>query len=349
MDTFVWPRVSLLVAMRNEEKRITACLRSIAAQDYPADRLEVLVFDGGSTDRSAELAREELKRLPHAELYPNPGIIQSAAWNLGIARSTGEVVTIVSAHAELAPDYVRTAVETLERTKADMVGGPWRAWGETPLAQAIATAMSSPFGAGDAKFHYLDREEEVDTVYMGFCRRELYAEVGGFDETLVKAQDGELSFRLRKRGKRIVCNPAIRSTYRNRSTLRSLAKQYFLYGYWKVRLLLKHPLQMRPRQFAPVSLVVATTGLAVVAFFWRPALWAFLGLAGAYTAADLAASLAAAARAGWRHLPVLPLIYPAMHFAYGIGFAIGLLVQPWKARAKSGLPNAGGGPGGGAI
>ena len=133
----------------------------------------------------------------------------------------GDVIGIVSAHCELAPDYLSTAVETLERTGADMVGGLMRAVGEGPVGEAVALATSTPFGVGGARFHYTDAEEEVDTVYMGLCRAEVYRRLR-FDEEMVSDQDDELSYRLLDEGGRIVCNPAIRSTYRNRSTFRSM-------------------------------------------------------------------------------------------------------------------------------
>src|SRR5947207_2852867 len=114
------PSVTLVVAMRNEAANIGACLDSIAGQDYPPDRLEVLVLDGGSTDRSREIAQGFVATRPGWQLIPNPGISQAAGWNIGIDRAAGEVIGIVGAHSELASDYVRAAVETLERTGAEM-------------------------------------------------------------------------------------------------------------------------------------------------------------------------------------------------------------------------------------
>ena len=122
-------KVSLLVAMRNEADFIERCLASIFAQDYPSEKLEVLVMDGRSTDDSPRIVKRLFEDRPNCLLLDNPGITQSAGWNLGIARSTGDVVGIVSAHCELAPDYVSKAVETLQRTGADLVGGPMRACG----------------------------------------------------------------------------------------------------------------------------------------------------------------------------------------------------------------------------
>jgi glycosyltransferase involved in cell wall biosynthesis len=316
------PRVSLLIAMRNEAGFIERCLASMSAQDYPPERLEVLVLDGASTDGSLEIAQRLCAARPSWRVLSNPGVIQSSGWNLGIERSTGEIIGIVSAHAELASDYVSCAVETLRRTGADLVGGPMRAAGDGWLGRGVALATSTPFGVGGARFHYTEREQEVDTVYMGLCRRETYRRIGGFDTAMVRNQDDELSYRLRDQGGRIVCNPAIRSRYHNRATLRSLARQYFAYGYWKIEVMRRHPRQMRARHFVPSVFVTAILGSAIAAATpvgWLPAAW----VAGSYAVATVGASLLAVRKGQRDLLPVLPVVFAALHLTYGMGFLAG--------------------------
>jgi glycosyltransferase involved in cell wall biosynthesis len=317
------PRVTLVVAMRNEADAIRACLESIARQAFPADRLEVLIYDGGSTDDSRAIAGEIARPRAGWAVLPNVAGIQAAAWNAGIERATGQVIGIVSGHAELAPDYVERAVEALARTGADMVGGPVRAEGRGRIGRAVAAATSSRFGIGDAAHHYATSEREVDSVFMGVCRAETYRRFR-FDERLVRDQDDELSYRLRKAGGRIVCDPAIRSRYHSRTTLGGLARQYFAYGYWKVEVLRRHPAQMRPRQFVP-SLLVASGiagGLAVLA----PVGWGPLSaLAGVYLGAALAAAILARGDLPPAVRLALPLVFATMHLAYGSGFLVGLL------------------------
>jgi succinoglycan biosynthesis protein ExoA len=316
------PRVSLLIAMRNEEPFIERCLTSIAAQDYAAECLEVLVLDGASTDRSREIAERVCAGRPSYRVHSNPGIIQACAWNLGAERSTGDIVGIVSAHAELARDYVSCAVETLERTGAELVGGPVRAIGGGWIGRAVARATSTPFGVGGARFHYAQREEEVDTVFMGLCRREVFERLGGFDTAMVRNQDDELSYRLRGQGGRIVCNPAIRSRYHNRATLRSLIRQYFAYGYWKVEVMRRHPRQMRPRHFVPAAFVGARVGAAFAATTragWLPV----ASVAGSYALANVGAAFWTVRRGEWDLLPVLPVVFAALHLTYGVGVLAG--------------------------
>jgi succinoglycan biosynthesis protein ExoA len=318
-------KVSLLVAMRNEAGYIERCLASILAQDYPDHLLEVLVMDGQSTDGSWQIVENLLQGRPNCHLLVNPKITQAAGWNLGIEAARGDVIGIVSAHAELAPDYVSTAVETLRRIGADMVGGPIRADSCECVGQAIALAISSLFGVGSTHFHYIEREQEVDTVYMGLCWREVYQRIGGFDEEMVRNQDDELSYRLLDQGGRIFCNPAIRSRYYNRSTLRALWNQYFQYGYWKVRVMQKHPCQMRLRQFVPPTFVVALLGAALLTPFSLLGQWLLASVGGSYALANAAASVWAARKGGLHYLPVLSLSFASLHLSYGVGFLVGLM------------------------
>jgi succinoglycan biosynthesis protein ExoA len=324
--------VSLLVAMRNEERYIGKTLESIFAQDYPSDRLEVRVYDGDSTDRSREIAEGLCANNPLASVSRNPRITQAAGWNLGIEEARGEILSIVSAHCELAPDYVSTAVETLERTDADMVGGPMRAVGEGSLGEAVAIATSTPFGVGNARFHFTNVEEQVDTVYMGFCRRETYRRLQ-FDEEMVRDQDDEFSYRLLDEGGRIVCNPEIRSSYNNRSTFRSLWKQYYQYGYWKVRVMQKHPGQVRIRQLVPPGFLAAILVSAGLAPFTTIGRLALIGGLGAYASANLVASMLAV-RSNPKSLPYLPPTFATLHVAYGSGYLAGLVRfrNKWRSR-----------------
>jgi len=324
-----FPYVSLLVAMQNESDHISECITSIINQNFPCELLEVVILDGGSTDGTWEIVEKLIKEIDNFVLIDNPKFIQSAAWNLGLEICKGEIVSIVSGHVILAPDYVSKAVETLDRTGADLVGGTIRAINSTKIGAAIALAMSHPFGVGGARHRYTEKEEETDSVFMGFCQRSLYEKIGGYDEELVRNQDDEFSYRLLKAGGRIICNPEIKSYYHSRSTFKSLWRQYFQYGFYKVRVLQKHPQQMRPRQFVPplfVSALLISLLLSLI-FPWG---WVPLAsLVGAYLIANLGASILTARQKGWRYLPLLPLAFATLHISYGLGFLTGL-VRFWN-------------------
>lgn len=330
------PRVSVLIAMRNESRHIRETLECVLAQDYPQELLEVIVADGQSTDDSCAIVESIIANHSNCRLIENPERIQSCGWNLGITQCSGDVITILSAHCEVAVDYVATAVETLRRTGAAMVGGPMCACSSGPIGTAIALGTSSPFGVGGAKFHYATEEIDVDTVYQGFCWRELYEVLGGFDTDMVRNQDDELSFRIKAAGGRIVCNPAIKSRYHNRATYATLYRQYSQYGFWKVRLMQKCASQMRFRHFVPAAFVLALIGLPWLAILEMRFMMSWLVLLAAYgTGVSSATRRVAAGQPSavfWR----VPLVFPILHLGYGIGFLKGLMYWPWHG--KPGLP-----------
>lgn len=320
------PLVSVLVPVRNEAAGIERTAAAILAQNYPPDRLEILFAEGRSTDDT----RARLERLaagePRIRVVDNPGGIVSTGLNAALRVARGAFVVRVDGHTEIAPDYVRACVDALERTGADNAGGRMTAVGDGAFGRAVAAATSSRFGVGGARFHYSDREEWVDTVYLGAWPRQVFARIGLFDEELVRDQDDEFNYRLRAAGGRILLTPAVRSRYTVRGTPRSLFRQYFQYGFWKVRVLQKHAAQMRPRQFAPPLFVLAllVAAAAALAFPSAPAARLPLaGLAALYLAADLVAAAVEARRQKVNSV-LLAFVYSILHLAYGSGFLAGL-------------------------
>jgi succinoglycan biosynthesis protein ExoA len=319
------PVVSIVVAMRNEEEFIAKCLDSLAAQDYPHERLEVLVVDGRSTDRSREIVSSMRGRVPHLRLLDNEKIVSPAAFNIGIREARGEVVIIISAHSYLAPDYVSRCVGYLHHTGADCVGGPIETVGESHTARAIALAMSSPFGVGDAVFRYSEQEQYVDTLAFGAYRREVFERVGLFDEELVGSEDDEFNYRLRSGGGKLFLTPAIRSFYHGRSSLRDLCGQYFRYGRGKVRVMRRHPSEIRLRHLIPSVFVLSLIGSAALGLFspWFALLFGVV--VGCYVLASLLVASNIAREEGWRYLPLLPLAFACLHLSYGTGFLVGVV------------------------
>jgi GT2 family glycosyltransferase len=251
--------VSVVIPTRNEEQTIAACLGAVLAQDYPAGRMEVLVVDGRSTDRTRAIVAELAATDPHArvQLLENPHRIASTALNIGIRAARGEIIARVDGHTILAPDYLRRCVETLAVTGADNVGGLLRPQGHGYAGTCIALATRSRLGIGNARFHYDERGGEVETVYLGCFRRSIFERIGLFDEGLVRNQDDELNDRIVAAGGRIWLSPHIRSTYVGRRSFRALWRQYFQYGFWKVRVLRRHPGARRLRHLAPAALVAS--------------------------------------------------------------------------------------------
>jgi glycosyltransferase involved in cell wall biosynthesis len=310
--------------MRNERAYIGRCLESLRAQDYPRDRFEVIVVDGGSNDGSRELVEEAQASLANLRIVENRGRHTSRGLNIGLASARGDVVARVDAHAAVAPDFIRECVAALQRTDADVVGGPIEAAGEGRAGETVAIAISSPFGVGNAVWRYSKREQWTDTVPFPAYRRDVFDRFGPFAE-IDGGEDDEFHYRLGDGNARILLTPAIRSTYFARRSYWELARQYFSYGQAKSVVLTRHPRRTRVRQLVPAAFIVALWGAVLAAFFGGVFVLPLVVIGGAYLAATLAASFMVARKKGWRYLPRLPLAFACMHLAYGLGFLSGLL------------------------
>lgn len=318
--------VSIIMPVRNEGAYIERSLGAVLGQDYPSERIEVLVVDGMSTDGTREVVRARQVSYSHLRLIDNPRHIVPPGLNIGIGQARGDIIVRVDGHCEIAPDYVSRCVEHLLADGVEAVGGPIETIGETDEAQAIALAMSSWFGVGGSAFRTVkDRPALVETVAFPAYRRETLERLGPFDEQLVRNQDDEYNYRLLKSGGHILLSPDIRSRYYSRSSLPKLWRQYYQYGYWKVRVMQKHPRQMRWRQFAPPAFVASIIGSSILGLFFRPFRWLGALVAGLYLAANLLASFSLGREYGWRHIPRLLIIHPILHLSYGLGFLAGLL------------------------
>jgi glycosyltransferase involved in cell wall biosynthesis len=328
------PFVSVIMPIRNEAAFIERSLGAVLRQDYPADLMEVIIADGMSSDGTRDIIRQIEEREPHVAIsvVDNPQQIVPTGFNAALHVAKGAVIVRVDGHTEIAPDYVRECVNTLERTGADNVGGRMDPVGENAFGSAVALATTSPFGVGGARFHYSGREEYVDTVYMGAWRRDLFDRIGYFDEEMVRNQDDEFNYRLLKIGGRILLNPQLRSVYTNRGTFTSLCRQYFQYGYWKVRVFQKVPGSARPRHWVPPLFALAVFGGLPVAILVPLLRIAYLSGLALYALIDLLISARIAARAGWRHLLRLLLVFPTLHLSYGLGFWRGIFRfgPPWR-------------------
>lgn len=327
MQDFQPVPVTVIMPIRNEANFIGKSLEAVIGQDYPPSLLEILVADGMSNDATRQIIARLAAAHPDVSIsiLDNPRRIVPTGFNLALRRARGEVIVRVDGHTIVAHDYVRQCVAALQRSGADNVGGRMEAVGENAFATAVSLATSSPFGVGGARFHYSDREEWVDTVYMGAWPRSVFERYGLFDEEQVRNQDDEFNYRLLERGGRILLSPRIRSQYFTRSSPRLLWRQYYQYGYWKVRVMQKHPGQMRPHQFVPAIFVAALSLCVLVApIHWmgRPGLAA---TAGAYALANITASARIAGRKGLGMFPALVACFAILHVSYGLGFLVGLV------------------------
>jgi glycosyltransferase involved in cell wall biosynthesis len=331
--------VTVILPIRNEARYIERCLNAVLAQTYPRKYLEILVVDGMSDDGTREIVervcggqRNHQSEIKNQKLIDNPERIVPTALNRGIRAARGDVIVRVDGHCVIAPDYLRCCVNALQATDADNVGGPMRAVSETYIGQAIALATSSPFGVGGARFHYAEMAQWVDTVYMGAYRREVFDRIGLFDEELVRNQDDEFNFRLTRAGGKIWLDPQIKSIYYSRGTLRRLWKQYYEYGFWKVRVIQKHGRPAALRHLVPALFVGALGATLLLSLVTQNPLW-FLLIFIPYALAALAASVWSGLRSDWRIVLFLPIVFFVLHVSYGAGFLVGLI--HWNLRVRT--------------
>ncbi len=329
------PFVSLIMPVRNEADFIAESLTAVLTQDYPAGRLEVLVADGRSTDETRRIVMDVASRYPdrHVTIVDNPEGFVAAGLNAAIEQAAGEIIVRVDGHCRIASDYVSRCVHHLRHDDVDGVGGSIETIATTPIGQAIAAAMSSPFGVGGSAFRTLkDQSMLADTVPFPAYTRQVIEKAGPYDEELVRNQDDEYNYRLRKLGGRLLLAADVKSQYYSRTSLRSLWRQYYQYGYYKVRVMQKHVRQMKIRQFVPPTFVASLIVGLVLALLSEAGKWALGGLMAVYALAVLAACVRTAQKVALAKPWMLLAIFPILHTSYGLGFLVGIVRFGGRAR-----------------
>jgi succinoglycan biosynthesis protein ExoA len=328
-------KISVIIPCRNEKQHIREFLDSLLIQDLEPDwQLEVLAADGLSDDGTREDLRQYSETTPTVRVIDNPGRIVSTGLNAAIGAATGEIIVRMDAHTTYAQDYIRECVRALRESSADNVGGPWVAEGRGLVGKAIAVAFRSPFCTGGGKAHDPNYEGEVDTVYLGCWNRSVFDRVGLFDPGLVRNQDDEFNFRLRRSGARIWQSPRIKSSYTPRASIFALFRQYVQYGFWKVAVIRKHRALASWRHGVPAlfvgAILTSSALIAVATALGLPAVAIEIGAAAAaglavYFLACVAATLPFARSLDSRALVILPGVIAVYHIAYGLGFLCGIL------------------------
>lgn len=320
-------RVTVTLPCRNEAQHIAACLDSILASAHPAERLEVLVVDGMSTDGTRQLIAQYAAANPRIRMLDNPQRIVPTALNIGIRAATGDIIVRMDGHVVYPPEYIPRLVGALIESGADNVGGcliTLPADG-TAVSQAIAIAMGHPFGVGNAHFRIGAKEARfVDTVPFGCFRRDVFKRIGMFDEELVRNQDDEFNHRIIRHGGRVKLIPDVVCYYYARGSLRQTARMFYQYGAFKPLVARKVGRIMTVRQLVPAMFVTALFGAAVGAIFWPPAGFAGLAIAAAYAFGVAACAVPVARSHSLRCALALAAALPVVHLSYGFGFIRGL-------------------------
>jgi glycosyltransferase involved in cell wall biosynthesis len=320
--------VSIVLPCRKEQGWIGKCLESVIANDYPKDRLEVLVVDGLSEDGTRAEVEAIAARHPFIHLLDNPKKITPTAMNIGIAAAKGDIIMRMDAHAEYPANYVSALVRWLEESGADNVGGLWITvpGGETPMAQAIALALTHPFGVGNSHYRLgVAKPRWVDTVPFGCYRKEVFQRIGAFDEELVRNQDLELNLRLKKSGGKILLVPDVACVYHARENLAKVWRMSYQNGYYNPLVIRKLQGRMTLRHWIPLLFVVSLFVTGVLApWSWLMAV-AFAAVVLAYAIPALVISCMTAMHKGLKQGLSLALVFPALHVSTGLGTLKGVL------------------------
>jgi glycosyltransferase involved in cell wall biosynthesis len=326
-----WPPVSVVMPVLNEERHLEEAVGRVLDQQYPGE-LEVVLAIGPSKDRTQEIAAKLADRDPRINLVANPTGKTPAALNAGIAHAKHDILVRVDGHGALTDGYITRAVEVLDESGADNVGGVMAAEGRTPIEMAVACAYRSRLGLGASTFHQGGKAGPADTVYLGVFRRAALERVGGFDETMHRAQDWELNYRIRKTGGLIWFSPDLSVTYRPRSSLSAVAKQFFHTGQWRREVIRRHPETANKRYLAPpVAVILLALGLILgIIGLITGSGWLDLGFIAplGYALLVLAGSAVEGRYLPWKAMFWMPPVIATMHVSWGLGFLVGLRETP---------------------
>ena len=324
--------VSIIIPCRNEERFIGKCLDSIVASDHPKDRLEVLVVDGMSDDKTLEILEEYARQFSFIRVVANPKRSRSHALNLGVEHSRGEFIFRVDGHSALESNYVSQCLRYMEEYSADRVGGRMQIIPQdnTLMGNAIALALTSRFGVGNARFKTAlkaDPPEWVDTVMVWCCKKDLFRKTGLFNVEIEQSEDMEYSVRLSKHGGKTLLVPSIQSHYYARSRLKACWERNFSYGVWAI-LPFKYtsgvPLSLR--HLVPLVFVGSLVGFGVLSLIMKFFFPLFLAIFGSYLSVSGGFSMALSFRErNLRYFFVLPVVFATFHFSYGLGSLRGLV------------------------
>ena len=322
--------ITVLCPTFNEAGNIVNIL-NFFSNSLPKEK-ELIVIDGGSTDGTREIVIEWSNKFSNIQLMHNQNKYVSFALNLGIKKSKGDPIIRIDAHTKYSADYFEKIIETFNKTNADIVGGPYRIASKSSFQEAVGDAISSSFGTGNSKVHNIDYSGQADSVAYGAWKREIFNEVGYFDEILKRNQDDEFHYRAKSFGKKIYLDSEIKLWYYPRNTFRGLAKQYYEYGLYKPLVLTKVRSEAKLRHFIPAFFVLYNCFLPLYTFW--PILFVPLVF---YVSIDIYYSFSSHSKLFTRIITLA--VYPSIHFFYGLGFIFGIFKLKFRKPLLSNTAN----------
>jgi len=332
--------VSCCVIAYNEEKALPSLLTDFVAQDYPHEKMEIILVDGVSQDETKKIMGEFAitnQGFKRVAIVENRKRIQAPGWNIAIRESRGDIIIRIDAHASIPSDFVSKNVAIIERGE-DVVGGarPNIAFEDTPQQRIFLAAERAIFGSGIAGYRQKTKKEKyVNSVFHGAYRREVFEKAGLFNEKLGRTEDNEMHYRIRKAGYKICYSPEIVSYQHVRSTWKGMVKQKYANGYWVALTLGICPQCLAAYHFVPLLFVLVLFA-ALGVFFITGNMWVLLGIIMAYGVGSVGMTLLSIKddKKMWQQI-LIPFIFLSMHLSYGIGTLIGLVKMPlWRQRNK---------------
>jgi glycosyltransferase involved in cell wall biosynthesis len=327
------PMITVAMVVRNEGPFIGRAIDQVLAQDYPRDRMEIIIADGLSDDDTREVVAEYQEKYPFIKVVDNPGRIVASGLNVVIDRAQGEFIVRIDGHGQVANDFVSQVVRLMEEhPEAWSGGGPIVHAGTNRFGEAVAVAMSHPAGVGLATHRFADYEGYAEGAHFPTFRKWIFERIGKFDESLVRTEDDEFNYRIAQAGGKIYVSPRVRYVYYVRDRLGKLFRQYFQYSFWRIPVIRKHKKPTTLRQVVPPLFFLTMLVLAGVGIWLRQPLVA-LALPAIYLAALLAIAISVIPRKGLAVACLVPVALATIHVAYALGIAYGAVAALIYPRA----------------
>ncbi len=324
------PFVSALLVTRNEQAYIEKAMMSLIDQTYPKDKYEIVIIDGESTDDTLKIVKRLIDRYKtntfDIRVINNPKHILASGWNLGIRDAKGEYVVRIDAHAEAAKDFIEKNVETmLKASDAVCVGGKLTTKSLEGDDDTISKVLSSPFGVGNSSFRVSDEAGYADTAVYGLYRKDIFEQVGYFNEKYVRNQDIELHARIRAAGGRFYFDPQINCVYYSRNTVKKMVRQAFGNGKWNMVLLKNQNSALRLRHLVPFAFVLFLTAATVLGFLSKYFWYLEIGVVSLHLAMGIFA--AAKKTKNVSEILTMPFLFLLLHLSYGAGYLAGIFTK----------------------
>lgn len=319
--------VAIVIPTLNEERFISRCLNSIIKQTYEFEKMDVMIIDGGSNDKTKDIVAEYQKSHQNIRFIENKKKIQSVAFNIGFKKSTAPYIIRLDAHAEYDSKYISLCIENLKQDeKRGNVGGRCNIlpFNQSVWAQTNAILNHSRFGIGGAAFRVSNEAHNTDSVPFGAFHRKIIEKIGGMREDLPRGEDNEYNSRIRKAGYKIFFDPNIISSYFARPTLGASCKQMYANGNSIGYLYYIDREAIGIRHLIPLLFVVSGLFSIIISVLWSPFCYVFCGGLALYLIADAMASIMGAKDNVKCTLPLFILFF-CVHVSYGMGTIAGLI------------------------